>query len=154
MQTESPIFSTESLSEGSSSEQSEDSSHKLTGGSQEPVHPVSSESPCVSENIKINEKQSSPLFTEKQSVTPETCDFCGRKLLSVNQLLEHVETEHGADYLHCPSCKYRCSSKTHLSDHIASNHPNLKESSTPIIPDLQPPAQTGAQTASTTESSL
>ena len=51
-----------------------------------------------------------------------TCDDCGRKFASTPQLLEHTESEHAKCFLTCTFCVYRCSTETHLSDHIEAFH--------------------------------
>ena len=63
---------------------------------------------------------------EPSATTPKeftfTCDNCGRKFASMPQLTEHTESEHADYFLTCAFCAYKCSTETHMSDHIEALH--------------------------------
>ena len=89
-----------------------------------------------------------------KNATSEPCDFCGLRLLSVKHLIEHVETEHGKDYLNCTDCKYRCSTRTHLDDHIASHHPATAANVLLKDPPVSSPALIAAPSVTPAEKML
>ena len=53
------------------------------------------------------------------------CDYCDTKLISKQNLQEHISKKHETEFLQCPKCMYRSQLKDQLSNHMEVCHAGI-----------------------------